>query len=150
MHFNRTNDYGLVYQILTMKDVFEHLGDDFTGSPEAFEINKHPDIWYVTACHAGGFVGLFSLFPKNRVCWEVHACMYPEASAQDKAEAARKFPQWVKERSGCKRLTAEIPRSNKPAIHFAVHGGMRLVGVHPKAFMKYGRLQDLLILGMSL
>lgn len=150
MHFNRTNDYGLVYQILTMKDVYEHLGDDFLPAAEDFVVNKHSDAWYVTACHAGGFVGLFSLFPKNRVCFEVHACMYPEARARDKAEAAREFPQWVKEQSDCKRLVAEIPRSNKPALHFAVHGGMRVVGVHRQAFQKYGRLEDLLILGMSL
>lgn len=150
MHFNRTNDYGLVYQILTMKDVYEQMGDDYLPAPEDFVVNKHPEAWYVTACHAGGFVGLFCLFPQNRSCWLVHACMYPEASKSDKAEAAREFPRWVKERSDCKRLVAEIPRCNRPAIHFAIHGGMRYVGTHPNAFLKYGRLQDLIILGMSL
>lgn len=150
MHFHRTNDYGLVYQILTMRDVYEHLGDDFLPAAEDFQVNKHPDAWYVTACHADSFVGLFSLFPKSRVCWDVHVCMYPEATKGDKVEAARDFPAWVKAHTDCKRLVAEIPRSNKPAIHFAIYGGMRLVGVHPQAFQKHGRLQDLLVLGLSL
>ena len=88
----------MVREILTKPDVYEHMGDDYLPAPDAFVVNRHPDAWYVIAWHAGGLVGLFSLFPQNHICWSVHACMLPDASAQDKAEAARGLPPWLKER----------------------------------------------------
>lgn len=151
MNFQRTKDYAMVRQILTAPDVYEHLGDDYTPHASEFSVNAHPDIWYVIACHSGGLVGLFTLIPRNRVCFELHACMLPDACAHEKWEAARGLAPWIGERTDCRRLVAEVPRSNKPAIAFGVHGiGMRYVGTHPKAFMKYGKLQDLIILGMPI
>jgi hypothetical protein len=147
VEYCRTKDYSLVYGILTMDDVFEHMGDDYIGKPEDFLVNRHPDIWYITACGSHGLVGLFSCFPSNRVCWQVHACMLPDAETREKWEAARELAPWLAQHTDCVRLVAEIPRSNKPAIHFAIRGGMRYVGTHPKAFAKYGKLQDLIIFG---
>jgi hypothetical protein len=150
VNFSRTKDYALVYGILTMKDVYEHMGDDYIGRPEDFTVNRHPDIVYVTACGARGLVGLFSLFPRNRVCWELHACMLPDASTQDKWQAARDLPGWLREHTGCRRLVAEVPRTNAPAIYYGTHGiGMKYVGTHRAAFQKHGKLQDLIILGME-
>jgi RimJ/RimL family protein N-acetyltransferase len=146
LNFERTKDYWLVRKILTMRDVYEHMGDDYLPAPEAFMVNTHPDAWYVVA-RKSGLVGLFSLFPSNRVCWQVHACMLPDADTREKWEAARELAPWLAQHTDCVRLVAEIPRSNKPAIHFAIRGGMRYVGTHRAAFQKYGKLQDLIILG---
>ena len=73
--------------------------------------------------------------------------MLPDAETREKWEAARELAPWLAQHTDCVRLVAEIPRSNKPAIHFAIRGGMRYVGTHPKAFAKYGKLQDLIIFG---
>lgn len=151
VNFQRTKDYAMVRQIFTAPDVYEHLVDDYAPHSSDFAVNAHPDIWYVIACHSGGLVGLFSLIPKNRACFELHACMLPDACAHEKWEAARGLAPWIGERTDCRRLIAEVPRSNRPAIVYGVHGiGMKYVGTHPKAFMKYGKLQDLIILGMPI
>ena len=150
VNFTRTRDYALVHEILTKPDVYELMGDDYLGPKEAFKVNVHEEIRYLVAYHEAGIVGLFSLFPRNVLCWELHACMMPEATTQEKWEAARELVPWLKERTCCKRLVAEVPRSNAPAIYYGTHGiGMRYVGTHPEAFLKHGKLHDLIILGMS-
>jgi hypothetical protein len=141
----------MVRGIFTAPDVYEHLVDDYAPHASDFVVNFHPDIWYVIACHAGGLVGLFSLLPRNRACFELHACMLPDASAQEKWEAARGLAPWIGERTDCRRLVAEVPRSNRPAIYYGTHGiGLKYVGTHERAFMKYGKLQDLIVLGMPI
>jgi hypothetical protein len=151
LEFCRTYDLELVRKILTSPDIYEHMGDDFIGPREEFEPNPHEAIWYVVAARWSAIAGLFTLIPENRVCWKLHACMLPDATTTDKWEAARGLAPWLEERTQCRRLVAEVPRSNKPAIVYGVHGiGMRYVGTHPKAFQKYGRLQDLIILGREI
>ena len=151
MEFCRTNDLELVKRILTTPDVYEHMGDDYISTPEEFEPNPHSAIWYVIAACWTEIAGLFTLIPENRHCWKLHACMLPDATSIEKWEAARGIVPWLEERTECRRLIAEVPRSNKPAIVYGTHGiGMLYVGTHPKAFMKYGRLQDLIILGREI
>ena len=151
MEFCRTNDLELVKKILTSPDVYEHMGDDYTPPREEFEPNPHPDICYLIAGSWSSVTGLFTLIPNNRVCWTLHAAMLPDAGTAEKWAAARALPAWLEERTGCRRLVAEVPRTNAAAIIYGTHGiGMRYVGTHPKAFMKYGRLQDLIILGREL
>jgi hypothetical protein len=151
MNFQRTTDYTLVREILTTPDVYEHMADDYTVPREAFAVNVHPEIRYVVVRDRGVIVGLFSFIPRNVHCWELHACMLPGATAREKWKAARELEPWLAERTECKRLVAEVPRTNAPAIYYGTHGiGMRYVGTHPKAFMRFGSLQDLIILGMEI
>jgi hypothetical protein len=150
MEFCRTTDLALVRKILTSPDVYEHMMDDYAPAREAFQVNEHPDIWYVVAACWSSLVGLFILIPEG-VCFKLHLCMLPDATPQEKWEAARGIVPWLSERTHCKRLVAEAPRSNKPAMIFCTHGiGMKYVGTHEKAYMKYGKLQDLIVLGKSI
>ena len=151
MEFCRTTDLALVRKILTTPDVYEYMGDDYTPPREEFEPNPHPDIWYVIAACWSAVAGLFTLIPENRHCWKLHVCMLPNASTTEKWTAARGLVPWLEERTDCRRLVAEVPRTNAAAIIYGTHGiGMRYVGTHPKAFMKYGSLQDLIILGREI
>ena len=151
MEFCRTTDLALVRKILTSPDVYEHMGDDYTPPREEFDPNPHPDIVYLVAACWSAIAGLFLLIPKSRVCWELHVCMLPNATANEKWEAARGLVPWLSDNTDCRRIVAEVPRSNKPALIYGTHGiGMKYVGTHEKAFMKYGRLRDLIILGREI
>ena len=151
MEFCRTNDLELVRKILTSPDVYEYMGDDYTPPREEFEPNRRIRIWYLIAGSWSSVTGLFTLIPNNRECWTLHAAMLPNASTTEKWTAARALPAWLEERTDCRRLVAEVPRTNAAAIIYGTHGiGMRYVGTHKKAFMKYGQLQDLIILGREI
>lgn len=150
--FERLRDYSLIYQILTSPTVYGAIGDDYVpADPVFFEVNRHPDIWYVAVYDARGPFGMFTLMPQSRVCWEVHAVMLPRATVRMKWAAARELSGWLATHTECKRLTAAVPANNWPAVIYGTHGiGMRYVGRHDKAFMKGGKLQDLILLGLQI
>lgn len=149
--FCRTVDYKSVWGILTSPEIYPLIGDDYSPPWYRFVVNEHPDIWYLAVHHAGRLIGLFTLCPQNRVCWELHAVMLPAAGTRDKWQAARALPVWLAEHTECRRLTAAVPACNGPAIVYGTHGiGMRYVGRHAAAFMKGGQLHDLVLLGRSI
>jgi hypothetical protein len=127
------------------------MGDDFLPPAEEFQVNQDVRIWYLEIHDPCGLIGLFSLFPQNRVCWELHVAMLPCARTRMKWAAARELPGWLAQNTECRRLTAAAPASNWPAVTYGTHGiGMRYVGRHDAAFMKDGKLQDLILLGMPI
>ena len=137
--------------ILTQPCVYDWIGDDYTPPAEEFRVNAHPDIWYLAVHSETALVGMFSLFPQNRVCWELHVVMLPWASTREKWQAARSLPSYLAEHTECRRLTAAVPASNWPAIVYGTHGvGMRYVGRQTAAVMKGGKLQDMVLLGLSI
>jgi hypothetical protein len=152
MDLCRITDFDTVRSMLTSPEVYPSIGDDYTPPVEEFKVNEHPHIWYVGVHNASWlWLGMFTLLPQNRVCWEVHAVMMPWAKTAEKWAAARILPDWLAAYTPCKRLTATVPSSNWPALVYGTHGiGMRYVGRQPAAFMKGGKLQDLIILGRSI
>src|SRR5215472_3685812 len=143
MHLRRTRDYDQIYGLLTCPEIYRSMGDDFLPDPREFQVNEHPLSFYVLASNEQTVIGLFSLFPQNMVCWEVHAAMLPQAKTAEKWASAKQLPAWLAENTRCKRLVASVPDGNKAAMIYATHGiGMRYVGRQPKAFMKDGQLQD--------
>lgn len=152
MEYYRTHDYASVRNILTHEEVFPFIGDDYSPfDPEEFEVNEDPRIWYVMA-RTSSFqrVALFSLIPQNHICWEVHVVILPGTGTTERWNAARELIPWLKYKTECERLVAQVPAGNRPAIVYGTHGlGLRYVGRHSKAFMKNGELQDLVLLGRS-
>jgi hypothetical protein len=151
VEFRRITDFEDVRRILTSRETYYAMGDDFIAPHEEFQVNQHPDIWYVGAHNETGVFGLFSLCPENRVCWQVHVVMLPWATKQEKWNAARELPGWLAKNTECKRLTAAVPSTNWPALIYGTHGiGLQYVGKQPRSFMKGGHLQDLILLGLSI
>jgi hypothetical protein len=149
MDFTRTKDLDHVYKILTCPAIYRMMGDDYLPPPEKFQVNDHPDIWYVII-GTSAMVGLFCLFPQNSICWDLHAAILPWASKHEKREAGRDLVPWLYRNTECRRLTASVPASNRQAIVYGTHAiGMKYVGRQEKAFLRNGKLQDLVILGRS-
>lgn len=150
MKFARTQDLDLVGRILTHPKLYSQMGDDSLPPREQFEVNRHPAIHYVTVEDRGSLLGLFMLCPENSVCWQFHVAMLPQAKTEEKWAAAREFIPWLKENTECRRLTAAAPSCNQRAVTYCTHGlGMHYVGRQEQAFLKFGILHDLILLGRS-
>ena len=151
MTFHRITDLDCVYKCLTQSDVYDLITDDFAPPPEEFKVNDHPDIWYLGVNSKVDFVGLFTLIPDSEICWQVHAVMFCWSKKPDRRDSARELIPWLAQHTECKRLIAAVPAFNRLAIAFGTHGlGMHIVGKHEKAFMKYGKLHDLILMGRAI
>jgi hypothetical protein len=150
VEFWRTTDYQHVREILTCPSIYSLIGDDYLPPREQFEVNRHPDVHYILASE-GSLVGLFSLFPLNRIWWDIHVAMIPWASKDERMRAARGIAPWLGHNTECRRLAGAVPQFNRAAVYYVTHGlRMKYVGRHEKAFMREGHLHDLLLFGLSL
>jgi RimJ/RimL family protein N-acetyltransferase len=153
MEYRRTRNFSLLDDIFRQPEIYEFSGDDtLPPEPGEFKVRRESAVWYVLA-EAGDFgdiIGLFVLMPQNAICWEVHGAMMPWSSTTAKWDAARQFLPWLWSHTPCRRVTAAVPACNRRARVYVTYGmGMRYVGRHEKAFLKYGQLHDLVLFGMS-
>lgn len=152
MDYHRTRNFDLVDRIYRQPGIYEVSGDDtLPEKPDDFKVNRDPGIWYVLA---GGddydLTGIFCLMPENAICWEVHGAMMPWVSSKEKWAAGRCFMPWLWSHTPCRRLTASVPAFNRKAMFYLIHGlGMKWAGRQSKAFLKYGKLHDLVLFGRS-
>lgn len=149
MTFERTVDYDLVRKIVTHPKIWPHVSDDFSGKPEDFNPIQHEAAFYLLVKEEREVLGVFALYPKNRICWEVHTCLLPTSWGQRAKQAARDAMQWVFRNTECLRLITDVPEYNTLALRFAHMAGMTQFGVNPKSYMKNGILHDVTMLGIS-
>jgi len=147
-HFERTFDREAVRGILTHPNVYRHLGDDGAPPVETFEPQMHPAIWYILPIYGGQPAGCFVLHPKSVACWEIHAALLPPAWGWSAFILARAI-QWIWEKTGCRRLVAEVPSYNRLALKLARGAGMMEFGVNCHSWLKGGKVHDQVLFGIS-
>jgi hypothetical protein len=149
--FERTTDYPLVRAILTMPGLYRHMGDDFAPAREAFELNTHPAIWYVLVLGEDGELhGLFSFFPENTICWQVHVAMLRGVSPAVTHLAGQGVVDWLWAHTGCERLIASVPACNRAAVRFGIEAmGLERYGCNEASFQKFGRRWNQILMGRS-
>jgi RimJ/RimL family protein N-acetyltransferase len=147
--FERTLDFSLVRQIITHPRIWPHVSDDFSPAPEDFVPKQDEAIWYVLVKNGDELLGLFSLFPQNAICWELHTCLLPNAWKRWTVPAARGLFGWIFSNTGCLRIVTSVPEYNRVAVRAAVLAGMMQFGVNEKSWMRRRELQDQILLGVS-
>lgn len=149
MIFERTQDYGLIKQVISHPEIWKNAGDDFSGKAEDFKPAESDQIWYVLVKDGPELLGLFMLVPENPICWKVHTCLLPCAWGRKAKQAAKEGIAWVWANMPAKRLITDVPEYNRQASIFARWAGMTQFGLNPKSYQKHGKLQDVMLLGLS-
>ena len=149
MTFERSEDWELIKKIVTHPRVYPAVSDDFSPPASEWEPIKHQDAWYVIARDGEDVLGLWALFPDSRICWKVHTCLLPKSYGERARVAVRGFSAWVWANTPCLRVITDVPDYNRLAMNFALEAGLTEFGVNRKAYMKNGKLHDLVMLGIS-
>ena len=147
--FESTRDRAKIKRIITHPRLYRHMQDDYAPRPEDFEPEIHPLVSYILARCDGVAIGLFIVSVHSRVLFEIHECFLPEFWGKLAHEATVQFRDWIWRNTGCMRMFGQTPAYNRLAVKFAKDAGMVQFGVHPRAFMKHGKLQDLVLLGID-
>lgn len=149
MTFERTMDYALIKWIITRPEIWQHATDDFGPSPAEFEPAQSDAVWYVSVRDGDELLGMFMLVPENAICWKVHTCMLSTAWGKKAKQAAKEGIEWAWENMPALRLVTDVPEYNRQASIFARWAGMTQFGLNPKSYQKNGKLQDVMLLGIS-
>lgn len=148
MTFEPTNDMQLVKQIVTHPKLWPYLSDDFSPDPESFEPIQAPGIIYLLVRDGEAVLGCFVLHPHSAIVWEVHTCLLPAAWGRSE-EATRGGTEWIWANLNCVRLITNVPVSNPLALRLAKRSGMEEYGRNPHSFMKHGKTETMVLLGIT-
>ena len=136
--------------ILTDPGVYSHMTDDFAPEPEAFKVNRHPEIWYVLVLEGTELLGMFCFFPENRICWYAHVALFRGVAREVTWRAGREVVEWLWANTPCLRLIASVPACNRAAVRFGRRAmGLLAYGRNGASFMKGGTLWDQVLMGRS-
>jgi RimJ/RimL family protein N-acetyltransferase len=149
MEFVRTRDPGVITNVLTHLRVWDNVHDDFAPPREVWRPEIHDSVWYVAAHDKGEVIGLFTVYPQNHVCWEIHIAFLPKAWGPRAKRAFGEFVTWLMAHTRCERLIASVPRTNPLAIRFAKAVGMQEYGLNMRSVKIGGQLVDQILLGLS-
>ena len=149
MIYQRTFDYALIRSILTLPCFYKFITDDFSVPVEQFQPAEHESIWYVLAFEGDELRGLFAFEPENTICWKIHVCLLPRCWGAKGREALQGVFEWIWENTPCLRIVGHVPSYNRLALKLALECGMILYGLNYKSIMKYGKLHDQVLVGIS-
>lgn len=149
MTFERTTDWELIKSIVTHEKIYPAISDDFSPPVDQWTPIQSDDAYYVLAKDEGEVLGLWALFPDNRICWKVHTCLLPRAYGKRAHEAVLGFEEWVWNNTPALRVVTDVPSYNRLALKFSLDAGLEQFGVNPGAYMKNGKLYDVIMLGIS-
>jgi RimJ/RimL family protein N-acetyltransferase len=139
-----------IKRILAHPRVYKYLHDDYTDPCEQWEPINHPSVLYVSCRDEGGAViGMYILNIHSRVCVEIHEGFLPEAWGAKARRAAIELREWIWRETQFQRVIGKIVASNHAAIEYAKSAGMEIFGVDKKSFMRDGKLQDQVYVGIS-
>lgn len=146
----READSDLIISTVRHPKVYPHVTDDMCPPAEAWMPTFEPGLAaYMGAWDDDLFLGLWVCVRQNGVTVEVHTCLLPCAAGSKGREAANFFREWLWSNTEFKRIETAVPVSNTVAIRFAKRAGMVQYAVRPKSFLKNGKLEDEVLLGVS-
>jgi RimJ/RimL family protein N-acetyltransferase len=147
--FERTTDWSTVKAIVTHPKIYQAVSDDGSPAPEQWEPIQNEVAWYVLVKDDAEVLGLWAFYRESVACWQVHTCLLPSAWGEKARDAVRALVPWVWANIPCLRVVTEVPEYNRRALRFAQIAGMTQYGLNPKAYMKGGKLYDIIELGIS-
>lgn len=148
IRFERTFDQGIVRKILTTPAIYRRIGEDTAPPIAEYDPPEHPSIWNVLAFDGDELLGCFCFYPEGAISWQAHTCLLPSARGRV-IEAARGVIDWIWGNSPCLRITTRVPVFNVPALRLAENTSMVRLGTNAMSFLKYGRLHDQALFGIS-
>jgi RimJ/RimL family protein N-acetyltransferase len=149
IHIERSADYALIRGIMAHPGVYSHLTDDFSPAIADFVPLQSDGLWYLVVWDGNELLGLWMLVPQNAVCWEIHTVLLPNAWGDRAHRAAQAVLEWIWTHTPCRRIVTNVPAENRLAYHFALSAGLEQYGVNDRSFLKHGRLQNQICLGIS-
>jgi RimJ/RimL family protein N-acetyltransferase len=149
MRFERTLNPELVASVWTDPRLYGWLADDYYPDAENFWPAMGDTTFHVLAYDGDELLGLFSVNPVNRILWEVHVALLPQAWGVRAKRAALEFFAWVWANLPAEKLFCLIADDNRAARKYALRCGLRQCGRLMNALRRGGELKDLVLFDLE-
>lgn len=147
--FEFTEDVALIRHCICEPRVYRRCADDYAPPAEDFQPRMNHGLLYVLCWRGRELIGLWILLPHSPILYELHTCVLPEHWGPTALAAGLALLSWIWDNMRCQRLITAVPVYNRPALKIALRAGFIEWGVNSQATMKWGRLHDVTMLGIS-
>lgn len=137
--------------MLRHPQVWPHVSDDGNGPREEFELSGDVVLtwsWYLVL-YRDTPAGFASFEPRNAAVAEFHGAVLPEYRGRIGLELARQAMRAYWRDSKRPKLAALCPASNRLAQRINAALGFQREGLLTKAHLHHGRLEDVIVYGMT-
>lgn len=139
----------LVKEVICHPDVYRHVADDFSPTPDDWAPIKDEQIHYLKATENDKLLGIFVFIPQNTICWEIHPCVLKCAWGDKAYEAVREAVKWIFKNTNCLKIVATIPCYASFPLRLAQKAGFIKYGVNADSHMRHGILHNQFLYGIS-
>lgn len=142
----RTHDVKFIDLIMKHPDVYPWITDD--GSDDDFTVERivGDDRFYFISPNE---YTVFANFPINTVTWEIHTCILKPGRGKTAIDSAQKMLAYMFGQTPCQKLISWVPKPYKHVLRFALTNGLKIEGLLKDSYLKYGKLHDLTLVGIT-
>jgi RimJ/RimL family protein N-acetyltransferase len=149
IQITETDDRELIREIVTDPDIYPHVTDDLSVSPEKYIPQFGEHIHWLLIRDGYGVCGCFMVHRLNAAQYECHTCILKGHRGMKAVEAAISAVSFVFNNYPCDTLITHVPEYNLAAYRLAESAGFTRIGTIPDGWRKNGELQPLHILGVQ-
>ena len=139
-----------VLRVLSHESVFDHINDD--GSSDINDLDKH----VTTLLSADHIITLspskdtvIICIPWNYVTYDIHISVMDGPERINAVENIHKCGLWLLKNTQARKFITQVPEYHRVASVLAYKCGMKKEGVLKEAFLKNGKLRDLILYGIT-
>jgi hypothetical protein len=136
-----------VLRIISDESCFLSAKDDSDVTPLDITVTILRDPQYLVVKPHEDTLFLFKRV--NQVTYEMHVMIVKGPARNKGTQSALKAARWLFKETGCKKLISYIPEFHAPSLMYAKVCGLKQEGWLKGAYLKDGKLFDLVVLGAT-
>lgn len=137
----------LIKDIITVPELWDNISED-DQNPDLWE----PDLteaWLAAIDDKNEVIGFYNLHVRNSVTLQIHPMILPTRRGKWAYKTALQALKWVNEYTTFQKVVCEIPVIYPHVKMFAMQCGMVKEGINRRSFLKYGKIHDMWVLGIT-
>ena len=143
------DDLELIRSTFTTPHVWDAMSDDGFIKPEEFVPQFRKNTWYLGAWDDSEYLGMFIIYTLNAILCDVHVALLKNCGGIRALKAGRMAFEWCFENTPFRRFTSANPTCNRLGLRYAKLLGFKEFGLNPGAWLKNGKVYDIILLGVS-
>lgn len=135
-----------VERVLMDGDVFPFIIDDiYCGYHQIHETLSDPDIYVLMPNSEACFLFL----PMVSVTYDSHVAVLPKSRGPQAVESGKQAIEWMWDNSPARKIVANVPENRDDVVRYVLRVGFKKEGTMTEAFLKDGKLRDLIMFGIN-
>lgn len=144
MHLIELTSLDDINKIILDPSVQDDISDDPTKGSVIQSLSNYE---WIGVVEDGQIQGLFVLITLNSISVEIHTCLLPSLRGSKAFQAGELILNLIFK--NYEKVISWVPENNRKAKLFSLRLGFQVEGINRASFLKNGKLQDQILVGLT-